>query len=164
MTSRNDLKQWFKDFAAPTGAQFASLMDSFWHKTEDLLPIIRVDGLPEALAGKASTEVVNTALQLAQQSRPASYFDEASHIGLELDLPNGKIMITNWQTQFAPKHGDIFTWSLCTYSDGQGWRSWNASSIYAADGHDFYDSEGKLISAGWYTDGAPILKFKLLIT
>ena len=46
------LKAWFKRGKYPTEAQFADLIDSFFHKEEDKVPISSVEKLPEQLNGK----------------------------------------------------------------------------------------------------------------
>ena len=59
MSSRAILKGFFIRGAKPTAGQFAALIDSFWHKDEDLVPVNKIAGLSAALAGKASTEDIN---------------------------------------------------------------------------------------------------------
>ncbi|WP_291121380.1 hypothetical protein [Empedobacter sp. UBA7248] len=51
-TEKNTLKNWFKSKLKPTQAQFWAWMDSYWHKGEKL-PISTIDGLGEAVDGKA---------------------------------------------------------------------------------------------------------------
>ena len=48
------LRKWFGRGMYPTAEQFSDLFDSFWHKTEDKIPINSVGGLPEQLNGKYS--------------------------------------------------------------------------------------------------------------
>lgn len=59
MSSRAILKAFFTRGAKPTAGQFAALIDSYWHKDEDLIPVNKIAGLSDALAGKASTEDIN---------------------------------------------------------------------------------------------------------
>ena len=59
-TTRQTLKQYFRQYATPTQAQFAELIDAFVHKDEDSLTQSKIDGLVAALEGKASTSQVNT--------------------------------------------------------------------------------------------------------
>ncbi|WP_295795169.1 LamG-like jellyroll fold domain-containing protein [Mucilaginibacter sp.] len=54
MASRNILKNFFKRGQKPTEGQFASLIDSFWHKDDDTIPITKVSNLTDTLAGKAA--------------------------------------------------------------------------------------------------------------
>ena len=59
-TTRQTLKQYFRQYATPTEAQFTALIDAFVHKDEDSLTQSKIDGLVAALEGKASTNQVNT--------------------------------------------------------------------------------------------------------
>jgi hypothetical protein len=60
MTSRNILKQWFSHAKKPTAGQFAEWIDSFWHKTEDIIQVSDVQNLSNILAGKASMSDLDT--------------------------------------------------------------------------------------------------------
>lgn len=62
LTSRNILKQYFETGKKPTQAQFANLIDSFFHKSEDTVTIANVSGLAAVLATKASTTQIATIL------------------------------------------------------------------------------------------------------
>lgn len=57
LTSRVNLKSWFKRLAKPTEGQFASVFDSFFHLSEDTLPISKVENLVEALAAAGAAKV-----------------------------------------------------------------------------------------------------------
>ena len=46
------LKEWFKRGAYPTAENFADWMDSFWHKTDDKIPISAVEELATQLNSK----------------------------------------------------------------------------------------------------------------
>ena len=50
ITARNQLKQWFETGDYPTQEQFANWLDSFWHKTDELIPMNRVEGLEAAFS------------------------------------------------------------------------------------------------------------------
>lgn len=50
--SRNQLKAWFRKGLYPLESQFHAWIDSFWHK-DDTLPVTAVEGLADALNGKA---------------------------------------------------------------------------------------------------------------
>lgn len=54
---RSVLKNWFRKGLTPTQAQFADAFDSFFHKSEDLIPLSSVAGL------SARLESERTALQ-----------------------------------------------------------------------------------------------------
>jgi hypothetical protein len=56
MASRLSLKSFFSRGAKPTAGQFASLIDSFWSKDEDTIPISKITNLPTTLAGKGAAE------------------------------------------------------------------------------------------------------------
>ncbi|MBR4441511.1 MAG: hypothetical protein IKS00_08190 [Bacteroidales bacterium] len=62
-TTRKTLKQYFRQYATPTEAQFAALIDSFVHKDEDSLPQSKIDGLVQALREKVTTNEVNTLVE-----------------------------------------------------------------------------------------------------
>ncbi|WP_312313355.1 hypothetical protein [Empedobacter brevis] len=51
-TEKSTLKNWFRSKLKPTQGQFWAWMDSYWHKGEKL-PINTIDGLGEAVDGKA---------------------------------------------------------------------------------------------------------------
>ena len=51
-TEKSTLKNWFRSKLKPTQGQFWAWMDSYWHKGEKL-PITTIDGLGEAVDGKA---------------------------------------------------------------------------------------------------------------
>lgn len=55
LVSKNRLKEWFAARKYPTALHFASLFDSFWHKTDDIIPLASVDDLPERLNNKLDT-------------------------------------------------------------------------------------------------------------
>ena len=70
VTDRNTLKSWFKRGLKPLAIQFASWMDSFWHKTEDLIPIDVIEGLREILAGKIDrSEIENITKDIMLERR-----------------------------------------------------------------------------------------------
>ncbi|WP_121812806.1 hypothetical protein [Mucilaginibacter kameinonensis] len=54
--TRAQLKSFFTRGAKPTAGQFASWIDSFWHKDEDTIPINKIGNLSSTLAGKVSSE------------------------------------------------------------------------------------------------------------
>ena len=49
---RSVLKNWFRKGLIPTQVQFADAFDSFFHKSEDLIPLSQVDGLVTELNNK----------------------------------------------------------------------------------------------------------------
>lgn len=57
ITSRVNLKTFFARLKKPTGSQFASVFDTFFHLDEDMLPINKVDKLVEALAAAGAAQV-----------------------------------------------------------------------------------------------------------
>ena len=59
-TTRATLKNYFRQYATPTEAQFAELIDAFVHKDEDSLTQSKIDGLVQALGEKVTTNEVNT--------------------------------------------------------------------------------------------------------
>jgi hypothetical protein len=62
ITARNILKQYFETGKKPTQAQFANLIDTFFHKSEDTVTIANVSNLAAVLASKASTSQIATIL------------------------------------------------------------------------------------------------------
>ena len=53
ITDRNTLKGWFIRGAKPLASQFASWIDSYWHKS-DSIPIESVENLQSVLNSKAN--------------------------------------------------------------------------------------------------------------
>ena len=52
---RAQLRKWFGRGMYPTAEQFSGLFDSFFHKTEDKIPMSGVEGLTDQLNGKYNT-------------------------------------------------------------------------------------------------------------
>ena len=52
---RAQLRIWFGRGMYPTAEQFSDLFDSFFHKTEDKIPMSGVEGLTDQLNGKYNT-------------------------------------------------------------------------------------------------------------
>ena len=52
---RAQLRKWFGRGMYPTAEQFSDLFDSFFHKTEDKIPMSGVEGLTDQLNGKYTT-------------------------------------------------------------------------------------------------------------
>lgn len=48
---RAQLRKWFGRGMYPTAEQFSDLFDSFFHKTEDKIPMSGVEGLTDQLNG-----------------------------------------------------------------------------------------------------------------
>lgn len=79
------LKKWFAAGKYPTGMQFASMFDSFFHK-DNKIPMQMVDGVAGALNGKwdvstgnALTTTVNNKLDQWQRVLPEVYFLHANY-------------------------------------------------------------------------------------
>ncbi|HLO59069.1 MAG TPA: hypothetical protein VK172_14670 [Lentimicrobium sp.] len=64
MTARNVLKTWFETGDKPSQAQFAELIDSLFHRDEDVLSIEKISGLQDALNNKANVESVIAPIEL----------------------------------------------------------------------------------------------------
>jgi hypothetical protein len=58
--NRNTLKEYFQTGDFPTQAQFAALIDAFYHRSDDQAPISFINGLTDVLNGKASVESIAT--------------------------------------------------------------------------------------------------------
>ena len=58
-TSKAILKSWFETGDKPTAEQFAALIDSFIHSSEDSINVAMVQGLSQVLANKASATQLN---------------------------------------------------------------------------------------------------------
>ena len=58
VTDRNTLKGWFVKGAKPLAVQFATWIDSFWHK-DDSIPVGNIDGLQSLVDGLATQETVD---------------------------------------------------------------------------------------------------------
>lgn len=55
MTAIATLYKWFSDLKKPNGAQFKALIDSFWHKSEQI-SMSSIDGLDRIIEGTASAQ------------------------------------------------------------------------------------------------------------
>ena len=55
MTPKKTLKKWFSNFMKPAQEHFAALIDSFWHKSEQI-PMKNIDGLSTAIENTASAK------------------------------------------------------------------------------------------------------------
>jgi lysophospholipase L1-like esterase len=90
MASRLTLKGFFKKGAKPTAGQFASWIDSFWHKDEDAIPVDKVAGLSEVLAGKTSTDSLDyeTAQRVSADSNLQSQIDYLTNRGIDYIAEN----------------------------------------------------------------------------
>lgn len=58
LTSKNNLKQWFKTALKPTQNQFWNWLDSYWHKSENI-PAENIAGLQDLLDEKQDVEGVD---------------------------------------------------------------------------------------------------------
>lgn len=59
IATREQLKIWFRKGLYPLESQFHAWIDSFWHKSEKL-PMSQIEGLAEAINGKADASVIDT--------------------------------------------------------------------------------------------------------
>ena len=59
IATREQLKNWFRKGLYPLESQFHAWIDSFWHKSEKL-PLSQIEGLAEAINGKADASVIDT--------------------------------------------------------------------------------------------------------
>lgn len=62
-TARSILKNYFLTGKKPTQGQFAALIDSFLHLSEDAISITQIENLQSVLAGKASTAQIDALVQ-----------------------------------------------------------------------------------------------------
>jgi len=85
--TRAQLKSFFTRGAKPTAGQFASWIDSFWHKDEDSIPINKIANLQTTLAGKVSGE------NLASEAETRAAADENLQMQID-DLVAGGIGYT----------------------------------------------------------------------
>lgn len=60
MTTRNQLKQWFKRGLKPLESQFSEWIDSYWHKQDDQIPVTCIEGIQEALDAKSNQQYVES--------------------------------------------------------------------------------------------------------
>jgi hypothetical protein len=87
VTGRNTLKGWFKKFLKPKEEQFAAWIDSFWHKTEDVIPIDNIENLGRILGDKIDRrEIENITNQLLLERRLTLKMETAA-IDLYIDEP-----------------------------------------------------------------------------
>lgn len=95
MALRSVLKAFFRTGAYPTQGQFETLIDSVYVKDEDTVPINKVAGLSDTLAGKASNAAV------ADKVSMSSVVDQNIAAGL-LGIQNGGFV-----SRYA---GKVVTW------------------------------------------------------
>lgn len=55
MTPKKTLKKWFSNFMKPAQEHFAALIDSYWHKSEQI-PMKNIDGLSTAIENTVSAK------------------------------------------------------------------------------------------------------------
>lgn len=80
VTGRNILKGWFRRFMKPTEAQFAAWIDSFWHKTEDSIPIDNIQNLSTILGSKIDRkEIENITQNLLLERRIQMRLETSAH-------------------------------------------------------------------------------------
>ena len=86
MTAIATLYKWFSDLKKPNGAQFKALIDSFWHKSEQI-SMSSIDGLDRIIEGTASAQQLQNHLS-----------DTNAHKGLfdgKVDKVEGKGLSSN---------------------------------------------------------------------
>ena len=59
VSTRATLKNWFKRGLKPLEVQFASWLDSYWHKDEDVIPQANIDGLVDLLNSLAPLTAID---------------------------------------------------------------------------------------------------------
>lgn len=69
--SRIQLKNWFKRGLKPLEAQFADWIDSFWHQSEDSIPISAINGLETLLNSYAVATAVTASLDALKDGVPS---------------------------------------------------------------------------------------------
>jgi hypothetical protein len=79
---RNILKTFFETGDKPTQQQFWDWHDSYWHKTDDAIPVENIDGLAEILDEKADKATQSTVILPIGQA----YYD----------MPTGSILEMLW--------------------------------------------------------------------
>ena len=86
--SRSALKNCFRKGLTPSQEQFANAFDSFFHKSEDLIPLSQVDGLVTELNNKKYElqEYINTELQNAVAVLDNSVNDNSEKTVSELEF------------------------------------------------------------------------------
>lgn len=62
VTARNTIKNWFKKGLKPLETHFASWLDSFWHKEDDLIPMSAIEDLLDTLNSLATSIAVTNAI------------------------------------------------------------------------------------------------------
>lgn len=59
MTTKDTLKQWFKNGKKPDESQFSEWLESYWHKDEKI-PIEIIENINNILANKSDTSLVKS--------------------------------------------------------------------------------------------------------
>lgn len=86
MTALTTLYNWFSDLKKPNGAQFKALIDSFWHKSEQI-PMSYINGLDRIIEGTASAEQLRN--HLSDTNAHRALFDK------KVDKEDGKGLSSN---------------------------------------------------------------------
>lgn len=130
-TARSILKSYFLTGKKPTQGQFAALIDSFLHLSEDSLSISQITNLATVLAGKASTQ------QLAGLVKSFTAYPITI-------TPTSTLITINWDTAKIAAHGpepfDIQLYEINT--DGSMQKSTALLTVNAAKTvYSFYVGE-----------------------
>lgn len=86
ITTREQLKKWFKNGSKPTESHFAALLDSYIHKG-DSLPSSQIEGLEELITRHAgiTEEEVKALIELHDESATAHGIGTADDYAAALD-------------------------------------------------------------------------------
>ncbi|WP_320053985.1 hypothetical protein [uncultured Acetobacteroides sp.] len=98
LRSIQQLKSWFKKGMYPTESQFGDWLDSFFHR-EDKIPVGSVDGLAEAINGKAEKSDVET---LSQSVATVSQQAGAADLKAQQAIEEASSIITTLRDGVAP--------------------------------------------------------------
>ena len=86
MTPKKTLKKWFSNFMKPAQEHFAALIDSYWHKSEQI-PMSNIEGLSKAIENTVSAKQLLNHLEDTNAHR--NLFDK------KVDKEEGKGLSSN---------------------------------------------------------------------
>lgn len=101
----NTIRNWFRTGLKPTQNQFWDMLDSFWHK-DDEIAIDKVQGLAEILNQKADAELIAVIISLLTPAVP-----------IEVNGVENYTLV--WDDEKKAKHGDF----------AKGFNIWQANSL-----------------------------------
>lgn len=147
---RSVLKNWFRKGLKPTQAQFADAFDSFFHKSEDLIPLNNVLGLTAALENKKTElqDYLNAKLSEAVDGLAERLNDiiEEMGVNLERDADTHDILpFDGFASPLVVPEDTIYEYEINSYSTFE----YSVCLVTALTGVNFYLKVGDTYYRNW---------------